>query len=241
MREAVYFSIRWGGTADISFTDQMSCISLFIIVEVNEVEVRESFFGFITEHGQRVMIWRRWFRIDRRKRNLILKKCKRKVFDNAASMAWVHGGVKRLLRKINEKTQLVPFCNHSLNLWSVHASAGNARAITFVGVIKRLCTFFLFQSLLGSVIFVCEGHDEEFRNPLLECTLRSYSCSENQISWSHSGTQFINLIFRKSSNDRGCTHLFVFNQKLLHVTYLLLGSNSWTNTSHAKETLRIWY
>ena len=56
-------------------------------------------------------------------------------------MAGVHGGVQRLLRNINGKTK----CSyHCLNLCGVHASAMNASAITYFGVIERLYIFLLF-------------------------------------------------------------------------------------------------
>ena len=57
-------------------------------------------------------------------------------------MAGVHGGVQCLLRNKNERPKFVPCSNYCLNLSGVHASAVNASAITFFGVIKRLYTFF---------------------------------------------------------------------------------------------------
>ena len=89
---------------------------------------------------------------------------------------------------------------------------------------------------MGGFTFPCEGHDEESGNHPTEFTLRSYSCSENPISRSDSGTQFIS--FWKSLNERRCTNRFAFNWKRLHV---LLGKNSETNKFHPKETSRTWY
>ena len=88
-------------------------------------------------------------------------------------MAGVHVSVQRLLRNINGKAKFVPCSNHSLNLCVVHASAVNASAMTFFGVIEGLYIFLLFQSPVGSFIFACEGHDGAFGNHPLECTLRS--------------------------------------------------------------------
>ena len=56
-------------------------------------------------------------------------------------MAGVHGGGQSPLRNINRKAKFEPCSNHILNLCGVHASAVNANAITFFGVIERLYTF----------------------------------------------------------------------------------------------------
>ena len=107
---------------------------------------------------------------------------------------------------------------------------------------QALYIFLLFQSPLGSFLIACEGHDEVFGNHPLECTLRSYSRSKNLISRNNLDTRFLNLSFRKSSYERGCTNHFVFNRKFLfHVTFVLSGRNSGTNKTHPKETSRTWY
>ena len=103
------------------------------------------------------------------KEKLDFKKCKGKWFDNAASMAGVYSDVQHFLWNINGKAKFVPWSNHSLNLYGVHASAVNTSAITFFGVI-----FMLFQSLMGNFIFTCEGHDEAFGIQPLEHMLWSY-------------------------------------------------------------------
>ena len=178
------------------------------------------------------------------KEKLDFKKCTGIGYDNAASMAGVHGGVHRLLQNINGKVKFVSCSNHSLNLCSAYASAVNASAITFFGVIERLYTFFSSSDHwcedLFSHVKVMMKHWSG--NHPLECMLQSYSFNENQISRSELGTWFINLSFRKSSNKRGCTNYFAFKWKLfLHVTFVLQERNSGTNKSHPKETSRTWY
>ena len=101
--------------------------------------------------------------------------------ENGAYMA----GVQRLLRNINEKAKFMLSSNHSVNL-CVLVSAVNASVMIFFGVIERLYIFLFFQSPAGSFILTCESHNEAFSNHSLECTLRSYSCSENWISKSDS-------------------------------------------------------
>ena len=73
------------------------------------------------------------------KEKFYFKNCRGIELNNAARMVRVHGGVQRLLRKINGKAKFVPCSNHCLNLCYVHTSAVNASAITFFGVIE---TFF---------------------------------------------------------------------------------------------------
>ena len=211
-------------------------VSLLIVVEDKEVKVRKSFLGFITENEKTAYDMKKMILDRLKKEKLDFEKRRGIGFDNAASVVGVYGGVQRLLRNINEEAKFVPCSNNSLNLCSVHASTVNASTITFFRVI-----FPFFQSPVGSFIFVCEGHDETLGNHPLACMLRSYSCSEKQISRSDSGTWFINLRFRKSSNERGCTIYCVFIWKLLHVTFVLLGRTSGTNKSHPKETLKTWY
>ena len=92
------------------------------------------------------------------------KKCRGIKFDNAVRMSSVHVGVQRLLRKINGRAKFVPCSNHSLNLCVVHALAGNTSAITFFGVIERLCT--LFCGAYGvMVIVVGNEHGNTSSNP----------------------------------------------------------------------------
>ena len=108
------------------------------LLETKEVEVRESFLGFIIElwktvYGIRKMI------LDRlEKEKFEFKKCRGIGFNNVSRMAGIHDGVQRLLRNINGKAKFEPCSNHSLNLCGVHASVVNANVIRFFGVIERL-------------------------------------------------------------------------------------------------------
>ena len=104
------------------------------------MEIQESFLGFITEHGNIAYdIKKILYQLEKEK--LDFKICREIGFDNATSMAGVHG-VQRVLRNINGKAKFVPCSNHYLNLCGVHTSAVNASAITFFGVIESLYTFF---------------------------------------------------------------------------------------------------
>ena len=119
--------------------------------------MQEQFIGFITERRKTVYDSKKII-LDRLKKvKLDSKKCRGIVFDNAASMAGIHGDVPRLLRNINGKAKFVSCSNHSLNLCGIHASVGNATVFTFFRVIERLYIFLLFQSSAGSFIFTCES------------------------------------------------------------------------------------
>ena len=51
-----------------------------------------------------------------------------------------------MVYEIYGKAKFVPGCNHSMNLYGIHASVVNESAITFFGVIERFYAIFLFQS-----------------------------------------------------------------------------------------------
>ena len=81
----------------------MNFIYQYIIVEDKEVEVRESFLGFIAEYGKTVYDIKKRILDRLEKEELDFKKCREIGFDNVACMAVGHGGVQRLLRNINGK------------------------------------------------------------------------------------------------------------------------------------------
>ena len=84
-------------TADIFYTNQMSFICQYVVVEDKEVEVRESFLGFITEHAKTVYGMKKMIldRLDKEK--LDFKNCRGIGFENATNMVGVKGSVQRLL------------------------------------------------------------------------------------------------------------------------------------------------
>ncbi|GBP02744.1 hypothetical protein EVAR_72888_1 [Eumeta japonica] len=50
--------------------------------------------------------------------NLDIHLCRAQGYDNAATMAGVHGGVQAIIKEHNPKTLFMPCANHLLNLWS---------------------------------------------------------------------------------------------------------------------------
>ena len=151
IRKANYFAIALDGTPDISQSDQKSFICRNVIVENKEVEVRESFLGFIIEHEKTTHDIKKMILDELEKEKLDLKKCRGIGFDNEANITGILVCVQRFLRNINGKDKFVPCSNHCLNFSGVYSSAVNASAITFFGVIERLYIFLFF---LGK-FYVC--------------------------------------------------------------------------------------
>ena len=113
IRKANYSAIIIDCTSDISNTDLISFICRYVDVAYQEMEVRELFLGFITNHGKTAYDIRKIILDRLEKEKVYFKKCRGLVFDNAASMAVVHGNIQHLLRNINGKPKFVPCSNHS--------------------------------------------------------------------------------------------------------------------------------
>ena len=88
--------------------------------------------------------------LDKLEEKLEFANCRGIGFDNAAAMAGVHGGVQRLLRNVNGKSNFIACSNHSLNLCGVHALSASTNAITFFAVMEKLFAFFRVQHTVGT-------------------------------------------------------------------------------------------
>ena len=182
------------------------------------------------------MISRRWFWIEWRKRNLILKKCRGIGFDNAASIAGVHGGVQRLLQNKNRKAKFVVRSNHSLNLSSVHAQLWMLVLLPYSWWLRDAIHFSSSSHRWEVLSLYVKVMRKRLVTTRWSATLQSSPCSENRFWRSSSDTQFINLSFRKSSHEKGCKNPFAFNWKLfLHITFILRGGNSGTKNLIQKK------
>ena len=117
--------------------------------------------------------------------------------------------------------------------------------------------FSLFLTPVGRFIFVYEGHDGTFENDPLECTLRSYSCRENQISRSDSGTRFIKynhqmrgdaqIILLPIENFSFMLHLFYREEILIQINLIQkklqkqgIGLDVWVNHIDVTKILFNW-
>ena len=77
----------------------MSFIRWYVVVEDKELQVRDSFLGFIIEDGKTASNIKKMILDRLEKEKLDFKKCRGIGFDNVASMAGVHGGIQRFLLK----------------------------------------------------------------------------------------------------------------------------------------------
>ena len=68
IQKANYFAIIPDSMLDIPHTHQMSFICRYVVAEDKQVEMRESFLGFITEHGKTTYdIKKIWGRLEKEK------------------------------------------------------------------------------------------------------------------------------------------------------------------------------
>ncbi|GBP49806.1 52 kDa repressor of the inhibitor of the protein kinase [Eumeta japonica] len=74
--------------------------------------------------------------------NLDIHLCRAQGYDNAATMAGVHGGVQAIIKEHNPKTLFMPCANHLLNLCGVHCFGSVSSSVTFFGTVERVYTFF---------------------------------------------------------------------------------------------------
>ncbi|GBP34724.1 hypothetical protein EVAR_25728_1 [Eumeta japonica] len=74
--------------------------------------------------------------------NLDIHLCRAQGYDNAATMAGVHGGVQAIIKEHNPKTLFMPCANHLLNLCGVHCFGSVSSSVTFFGTLERVYTFF---------------------------------------------------------------------------------------------------
>lgn len=73
--------------------------------------------------------------------NLDIHICRAQGYDNAATMAGVHGGVQAKIKEHNPKALSMSCANHSLNLCGVHSFGSVSSSVFFFGT-ERVYTFF---------------------------------------------------------------------------------------------------
>ena len=71
----------------------MSFICQYVVVEDKEVEVRESFLGFITEHGKTDYGMKKMILDRLEKEKLDFKNCRGIGFEKATNMVGIQGGI----------------------------------------------------------------------------------------------------------------------------------------------------
>lgn len=141
VKQAKYFTIMFDSTPDLSHVDQMSQVIRYVDINEGEVEVKESFVDFFPLDGKTAQALTDQILTKLHEDGLNLSDCRGQGYDNAATMAGIHAGVKQRILQLNPKATFIPCTNHSLNLAGVHAAASNANAVTFFGTVEKLYVF----------------------------------------------------------------------------------------------------
>lgn len=100
---------------------------------------------------------------------LDLTDCRRQSYDNGANMKGVRSGVQARLLNINPRAFFMPACaSHSLNLLLCDAAKSTPRAVTFFGIVGRLCFIFSINPEMVHTTEACPKIDikKAFRNTL---------------------------------------------------------------------------
>lgn len=142
IKKAKYFGIIFDSTPDISHVDQMSYVIRYVHIEGDQVEVKESFLGFFSIAGKTAVELTENILTQLKSDNLDIHLCRAQGYDNAATMAGVHGGVQSIIKEHNPKALFMPCANHSLNLCGVHSFRSVSSSVTFFGTVERVYTFF---------------------------------------------------------------------------------------------------
>lgn len=142
IKKSKYFGILFDSTPDISHQDQMSCIVRYVHIEGNTFEVKESFLGFFLMSGKTAEDMTRDILHQLDQNGLDIQNCTAQGYDNAASMAGIHGGVQKKIKDINPKVLFTPCANHSLNLCGVHSFGCVPSSVTCFAILEQLYSFF---------------------------------------------------------------------------------------------------
>lgn len=142
IKKAKYFGVIFDSTPDVSHVDQMSQVIRYVHIEGDKVEVKESFLAFFPISGKTANELTENILKHLESDNLDIHLCRAQGYDNAATMAGVHGGVQKNIKEINPKALFMPCANHSLNLCGVHSFGSVSSSVTFFGTLERVYTFF---------------------------------------------------------------------------------------------------
>lgn len=102
IKSAKYFGIIFDSTPDISHTDQMSEVIRYVKIHNGKVEVREVFLGFFPLKGKKAADLSSEILKSLESDGLDIMMCRAQGYDNAATMAGIHGGVQAILKKEQE-------------------------------------------------------------------------------------------------------------------------------------------
>ncbi|XP_044147047.1 zinc finger MYM-type protein 1-like [Bufo gargarizans] len=94
IKKAKYFGILFDSTPDVSHTDQMCEVIRYVHIEGDKVEVKESFLSFFPIAGKTAAELTENILQHLEEDGLDISLCRGQGYDNAATMAGIHGGVQ---------------------------------------------------------------------------------------------------------------------------------------------------
>nr|XP_047137629.1 uncharacterized protein LOC124805786 [Hydra vulgaris] len=134
--------MMFDSTPDISHVDQMSEVIRYIKIENKKVEIKEAFLGFFPLKGKKALKISTEILKQLESDELDIMMCRSQGYDNAATVAGIHGGVQKVISDKSNKAIFNGCIDHSLNLCVQHSFAVNASCVTFFGTIDAIYSFF---------------------------------------------------------------------------------------------------
>ncbi|XP_068236894.1 52 kDa repressor of the inhibitor of the protein kinase-like [Palaemon carinicauda] len=116
VKTAKYFAISVDSTPDISHTDQLTFIVLFVDSSGKPVE---RFIKFIPLSGHDRETMMNVLLDTLLEHDLSIMDCRGQSYDNETNMSSKYNGLQARIKQINPFAEYVPCSAHSLNLWSI--------------------------------------------------------------------------------------------------------------------------
>uniref|UniRef100_A0A8C5PE46 TTF-type domain-containing protein n=1 Tax=Leptobrachium leishanense TaxID=445787 RepID=A0A8C5PE46_9ANUR len=157
IKNAKYFGIMFDSTPDISHTDQMTEVIRYVKISNRKVEVMEVFLGFFALKGKKATDLSSDILKKLENDGLDIMMCRSQGYDNAATMAGIHGGVQAIIKEKNKKAIFSGCVDHSLNLCGQHSFAENASCVKFFGTLQTMFTLFAGSSHRWDVLMTHTG------------------------------------------------------------------------------------
>lgn len=116
IKNAKYFGILFHSTPEVSYADQISTVIRYVHISDGAVKVCESFLRCLHLKGKTATALTYKILEKLENEGLDIKFCHGQGYDNAASMARIHGDMQKTITNINPMAVFVSCSNHSLNL-----------------------------------------------------------------------------------------------------------------------------
>ncbi|XP_025263419.1 zinc finger MYM-type protein 1-like [Camponotus floridanus] len=136
-----YFSVLLDCTPDTSHQEQLSCIIRYVHIHNGEVQICESFTGFLVVKDTSGLGLATTLKQHLNDCGLDFTNCRGQGYDNGANMKGYKAGVQAQLLRENPKAFFTPCGCHNLNLVLADIASVSPKAVTFFGVIQRFYTF----------------------------------------------------------------------------------------------------